>query len=157
MLAPSPRPRLLHGLGPSAWEFIALAARRGYDTRTGFEDTLALPDGSPAEPNAALLDAAWRIVAHATRGAAPERPLRGVVAGRGSMGCRCRLPRARPISRCAFAAARRKLNNLCRDNEYGNSLKQVAPLGVIACQRQADCATGLDADFGSRIVFTGMS
>ena len=44
-------PRLLHGLEASAWEFVKLAAERGYDTRTGFEDTLTLPDGSP-ESNA---------------------------------------------------------------------------------------------------------
>ena len=32
-------------------------------TRTGFEDTLTLPDGSLAESNAALVAAARRIVA----------------------------------------------------------------------------------------------
>jgi uncharacterized protein (DUF849 family) len=57
------RPRLLHGLGESAWEFIKLAAERGYDTRTGFEDTLQLPDGSPAQSNAELVAAARRVVA----------------------------------------------------------------------------------------------
>jgi uncharacterized protein (DUF849 family) len=56
-------PRLLHGLGRSAWFFVQLAARRGYDTRSGFEDTLALPNGSDAESNAALIIAARRIVA----------------------------------------------------------------------------------------------
>jgi uncharacterized protein (DUF849 family) len=50
--------RLLHGLGPSAWEFIDLAAKRRYDTRVGFEDTLRLPDGSPAANNAQLVAAA---------------------------------------------------------------------------------------------------
>ena len=55
--------RLLHGLGASAWEFVALAAKRGYDTRTGLEDTLTLPDGSVAENNAALVAAALRLVA----------------------------------------------------------------------------------------------
>jgi uncharacterized protein (DUF849 family) len=58
-------PRLLHGLGPSAWEFVRLAAERAYDTRTGFEDTLTLPDGSLAESNAALVTAARRIIAKA--------------------------------------------------------------------------------------------
>jgi uncharacterized protein (DUF849 family) len=57
------RPRLLHGLGASAWEFIRLAAERKYDTRTGFEDTLQLPDGSPARSNAELVIAARRILA----------------------------------------------------------------------------------------------
>jgi len=46
--------RLLHGLDAWAWEFVALAATRGYDTRTGFEDTLRLPDGSIAPDNAAF-------------------------------------------------------------------------------------------------------
>ena len=58
-------PRLLHGLDASAWEFVALAARRAYDTRTGLEDTLLLPDGSFAANNAALVAAARRIVATA--------------------------------------------------------------------------------------------
>ena len=43
--------RLLHGFETSTWEFVALASRRGYDARIGFEDTLTLPDGSPAEDN----------------------------------------------------------------------------------------------------------
>jgi uncharacterized protein (DUF849 family) len=45
-----------------------MAARRNYDTRTGFEDTLTLPDGSRAESNAALVAAAVRIVAQVARG-----------------------------------------------------------------------------------------
>jgi uncharacterized protein (DUF849 family) len=56
-------PRLLHGVGAVVWEFVALAAQRHYDTRTGFEDTLTLPDGSRAENNAALVAAGLRIVA----------------------------------------------------------------------------------------------
>jgi uncharacterized protein (DUF849 family) len=59
--------RLLHGLDGSAWEFIALAAERGYDTRTGFEDTLMLPDGTVAKNNAALVAAALRIVTKVLR------------------------------------------------------------------------------------------
>jgi uncharacterized protein (DUF849 family) len=39
--------RLLHGFETSAWELVALASRRGYDARIGFEDTLWLPDGEP--------------------------------------------------------------------------------------------------------------
>jgi uncharacterized protein (DUF849 family) len=58
-------PRLLHGLGPCAWEFVELAAKRHYDTRMGFEDTLTLPDGSRAKSNADLVAAARRIVANA--------------------------------------------------------------------------------------------
>jgi uncharacterized protein (DUF849 family) len=55
------RPRLLHGA--VAWELVALAAQRHYDTRTGFEDTLTLPYGSRAESNAALVAAGLHIVA----------------------------------------------------------------------------------------------
>lgn len=58
----TPLPRLLHGSGATAWEFIKLAAQRGYDTRVGFEDVLTLPDGSPAESNAALVAAAKGII-----------------------------------------------------------------------------------------------
>ena len=56
-------PRLLHGMGQCAWHLVELAARRRYDTRIGFEDTLRLPDGSIAESNAALITAARRIMA----------------------------------------------------------------------------------------------
>ena len=60
--------RLLHGLDGSAWEFVALAAERGYDTRIGFEDTLTLPgSGTVATNNAALVAAALRIVAKVLR------------------------------------------------------------------------------------------
>lgn len=65
-LGPAPRSRLLHGLDASAWTLVALAAERGYDTRTGFEDTLTLPDGAVAESNAALIAAALRIVTGVT-------------------------------------------------------------------------------------------
>jgi uncharacterized protein (DUF849 family) len=53
-------PRLLHGAGPSVWRLIDEAAARGYDTRVGFEDTLALPDGSLASNNAVLVAEARR-------------------------------------------------------------------------------------------------
>ncbi|RPI49513.1 MAG: hypothetical protein EHM55_23580 [Acidobacteria bacterium] len=61
-LAGVERPRLLHGLGRCAWDLVALAAERGYDTRIGFEDTLRLPDGTRAASNADLVSAARRIV-----------------------------------------------------------------------------------------------
>ena len=54
---------ILHGLDASAWEFVKLAAERAYDTRTGFEDVLELPDGSRAKNNGELVAAACRIVA----------------------------------------------------------------------------------------------
>ncbi len=65
VLGPVRRPILLPGIGASAWELVELAAKRGFDTRTGFEDTLTLPDGSRAESNADLVTAAARIVARA--------------------------------------------------------------------------------------------
>jgi len=52
--------RLLHGKDGTAWALIDEALARGYDTRVGFEDTLALPDGAPAPSNAALVTAACR-------------------------------------------------------------------------------------------------
>jgi uncharacterized protein (DUF849 family) len=63
-----PAPRLLHGLDASAWRFVTLAAARGYDTRTGLEDTLRLPDGSIAANNAALVAAATQMAVTITTG-----------------------------------------------------------------------------------------
>jgi uncharacterized protein (DUF849 family) len=57
------RARLVHGSGDSAWEFLFLAARQGYEVRIGFEDTLTLPDGRPADSNADLVAAAKRMIA----------------------------------------------------------------------------------------------
>lgn len=51
-------PRLQHGDDASAWVLLDDAARRGLDTRIGLEDTLLLPDGSPAPDNATLVRAA---------------------------------------------------------------------------------------------------
>lgn len=62
VLAAAKPPRLLHGLGHCAWRLVELAARRHYDTRTGFEDTLRLPDGSLAASNAQLVSAAHSII-----------------------------------------------------------------------------------------------
>lgn len=45
-------PRLQHGYGEVTWILIEDAVRRGLDTRVGLEDTLYLPDGSPARNNA---------------------------------------------------------------------------------------------------------
>jgi uncharacterized protein (DUF849 family) len=65
------RPRLLHGMGRCAWDLVELAARRGYDTRAGFEDTLRLPDGSRANSNAELVAAAERIIRTTSQGPSP--------------------------------------------------------------------------------------
>ncbi len=58
-------PRLQHGDGAATWVLIDDAARRGLDTRVGFEDTLAGPDGEPAPSNAALVRAARERLAPA--------------------------------------------------------------------------------------------
>jgi len=55
-------PRLLHGVDRTTWPMIAEAAARRCDTRIGFEDTLTLPDGSPAASNAVLVGAARRML-----------------------------------------------------------------------------------------------
>lgn len=48
-------PRLLHGSGPTAWDLVAEAARRGHDTRIGLEGTVRMPDGKQAPGNAELV------------------------------------------------------------------------------------------------------
>ena len=58
-------PRLLHGTGPTVWDLIAEAARRGYDARIGLEDTLVREDGTQAAGNAALVVEARRLYATA--------------------------------------------------------------------------------------------
>jgi uncharacterized protein (DUF849 family) len=60
-----PAPRLLHGTGATVWGLIAEAARRGYDTRIGLEDTLVREDGTEAAGNAALVVEARRLYAGA--------------------------------------------------------------------------------------------
>ncbi|MGW2633340.1 3-keto-5-aminohexanoate cleavage protein [Streptomyces chattanoogensis] len=52
------RPVLLHGINGSAWPLLRLAGELGLHTRIGIEDTLLLPDGSPAADNAQLVRAA---------------------------------------------------------------------------------------------------
>jgi uncharacterized protein (DUF849 family) len=58
-------PRLLHGTEATVWGLIAEAARRGYDTRIGLEDTLVREDGTEAAGNAALVVEARRLYARA--------------------------------------------------------------------------------------------
>ncbi len=48
-------PRLLHGFEMTTWPLLDQALRCGYDTRIGLEDTLILPNGSPARDNAQLV------------------------------------------------------------------------------------------------------
>ncbi|MGA8037563.1 MAG: 3-keto-5-aminohexanoate cleavage protein [Candidatus Acidiferrales bacterium] len=54
-------PRLLHGHNTTVWPMVRAAKTRGWQTRIGLEDTLLLPDGSPARDNAALVAAAKKI------------------------------------------------------------------------------------------------
>jgi uncharacterized protein (DUF849 family) len=53
------QPRLLHGDGENAWPVLAMAIRLGIPSRVGFEDTLYLPDGTPAPDNASLVRTAF--------------------------------------------------------------------------------------------------
>ncbi|MET9591812.1 3-keto-5-aminohexanoate cleavage protein [Streptomyces sp. NPDC006516] len=61
-------PLLLHGEDGGAWPVLRAAAGLGLDTRIGLEDVLTLPDGSAAEANAPLVQAARKILdEHAAR------------------------------------------------------------------------------------------
>jgi uncharacterized protein (DUF849 family) len=60
--AGSPAPVLLHGFNESCWPLLQHAGARGLQTRIGMEDTLVLPDGSPAPDNAALVSAAVQLL-----------------------------------------------------------------------------------------------
>ncbi|MGA4942681.1 MULTISPECIES: 3-keto-5-aminohexanoate cleavage protein [Streptomyces] len=57
-----PAPLLLHGEDGGAWPVLHAATTLGLATRIGLEDTLTLPDGSPATDNAHLVRAARRIM-----------------------------------------------------------------------------------------------
>jgi len=54
-------PRLQHSDGPFTWVVLADALKQGWDTRIGLEDTLLLPDDSPAPGNAALVKRSARM------------------------------------------------------------------------------------------------
>jgi uncharacterized protein (DUF849 family) len=55
-------PVLLHGEDAGAWPVLRVAARLGISTRIGLEDVLVLPNGSPADDNAQLVEAAHAIL-----------------------------------------------------------------------------------------------
>ena len=57
-----PLPRLLHGTEATVWPMIDEAIARGYDVRVGLEDTIVMPDGSPARDNVELVTEAVRRV-----------------------------------------------------------------------------------------------
>jgi uncharacterized protein (DUF849 family) len=54
-------PRLLHGYNATAWDFVGLAAARGYDTRIGFEDTIVMRDGTSAPGNGQIIAEAMTL------------------------------------------------------------------------------------------------
>ncbi len=56
------KPVLLHGLDATIWPFVERAARQSFSTRVGLEDGSALPDGTVAPSNAALVAAAAAIM-----------------------------------------------------------------------------------------------
>ena len=62
MAAASPAPVLLHGLDESCWPLLQHAGRRGVQTRIGLEDTVRMPDGSPAPGNVELVSAALALL-----------------------------------------------------------------------------------------------
>lgn len=51
-----------HGDGIASWAVNERALERGHGIRTGLEDTTVLPDGTPAEDNAALVRCASRMI-----------------------------------------------------------------------------------------------
>lgn len=65
------RPRLLYGVGATAWPLPGEASRRGYQVRAGLEDVLVLPDGTPAAGNAELVRAAVQLVSPVVARAIP--------------------------------------------------------------------------------------
>ncbi|HEX8086047.1 MAG TPA: 3-keto-5-aminohexanoate cleavage protein [Solirubrobacteraceae bacterium] len=56
-----PARRLVHGEEAACWPVLRHARANGRDTRIGLEDTLVLPDGSPAPGNEALVRAALEV------------------------------------------------------------------------------------------------
>jgi uncharacterized protein (DUF849 family) len=55
-------PRLVHGEDAACWPVLVHARANGRDTRIGLEDTLVLPDGTPAPGNAALVRVACTLL-----------------------------------------------------------------------------------------------
>ncbi|HEX5910218.1 MAG TPA: 3-keto-5-aminohexanoate cleavage protein, partial [Thermoleophilaceae bacterium] len=55
-------PRVAHGAGAATWSVLEWAAAAGHGLRIGLEDTLVMADGSPAEGNAALVEAAAALL-----------------------------------------------------------------------------------------------
>jgi uncharacterized protein (DUF849 family) len=54
-------PRLWHGDGAATWAVVRAGLAAGADVRVGLEDVLTLPEGSPADGNAALVAGVVRL------------------------------------------------------------------------------------------------
>ncbi|GAA3197499.1 MULTISPECIES: 3-keto-5-aminohexanoate cleavage protein [Streptomyces] len=74
------RPVLLHGEEGGTWPVLRLALRLGLATRIGIEDTLLLPDGTPARDNAELVAAAVAL-AQSEASSGPPRASGGSAPG----------------------------------------------------------------------------
>jgi uncharacterized protein (DUF849 family) len=57
-----PLEQVHHGYGIACWAVNRRALTRGHGIRTGFEDVTVLPDGTPAQDNAALVRAAQSLI-----------------------------------------------------------------------------------------------
>lgn len=55
-------PQVHHGYGMACWAVTDRALSRGHGIRTGLEDVIHLPDGTPAVDNADLVAAALRLI-----------------------------------------------------------------------------------------------
>ena len=55
-------PRVAHGAGAATWSVLEWAAAAGHGLRIGLEDTLVMADGSPADGNVALVEAAAALL-----------------------------------------------------------------------------------------------
>ncbi|MGA9873901.1 MAG: 3-keto-5-aminohexanoate cleavage protein [Rhodococcus sp. (in: high G+C Gram-positive bacteria)] len=58
LTAPVGIPLLLHGQNDTCWRTLGLAVENGLASRIGLEDTIVLPDGTPARGNFELVTAA---------------------------------------------------------------------------------------------------
>lgn len=56
-------PQVHHGDAIATWDVMDRGAARGHGIRVGLEDTVVMPDGSPAEDNAMLVAEAARMLA----------------------------------------------------------------------------------------------
>jgi len=54
--------RVLHGTEATTWPMLREAIKLGYGLRIGFEDTLQLSDGSPAQSNGQLVADALKLI-----------------------------------------------------------------------------------------------